>query len=180
MGFLSKAPLECFQEIIYMSADSTFTIDNKKYTGIAYMEKTFGTNFPTKWIWLQSNHSKNNSSISFSVGIVPVLFLKKKGFLCVLEFNNTEYRFGSFNLSKVKIEVIENQTIITIRRKQDVILIKPKQATTVKLVGPSKNGKMNLDVFESIKAEAVLTFTRKGKILLEDTYTNVGLELMYK
>lgn len=181
MGYLSKAPLECFQEIVYLDGKGTFTIDGTSYRGKAYMEKTYGTNFPKNWIWLQSNHSKHGSKLTFSVGLVPVLFFHVKGFFLIYHHNQQEYRFGSYNLSHITInQVSHDTTTYTIRKRRTKIVITATTHKPVKLIGPSKNGKMNLDVYESLTATATMKVYRKNELIFEDEYTNVGLELMYQ
>jgi hypothetical protein len=180
MGYLQKAPLECFQEVIYLDTKATFTINDTTYHGRGYMEKTYGTNFPKDWIWLQSNHSKNGSKISFSVGLVPVLFFHVKGFFLIYHHQGNEYRYGSYNLSHIKIEHINHsETTYTIRKRKTKIIISAKSHQPVKLVGPSKNGVMNLDVFETLTGTATMKVYNKDELVFEDTYYNVGLELMY-
>lgn len=184
MGFLSKAPLECFQEVVFMKATVEFEVTIKeqmrKYKGLSYMEKTYGTNFPSKWIWFQSNYSQNNSSISFSVGIVPFLLFRVKGFFMVLHFNGVEERFGSFNLSKIKVEEISSTSskLIISKRKLRIELI-VDSLNTIPLVGPRKGGIMDLEVIESINSSGYIKIYKKGKLIFEDSYINSGLELMF-
>lgn len=180
MGILSHAPLECFQEVLFLNAAATFTVNNEKYSGRSYMEKTYGTNFPSKWIWLQSNHSVNGSAISFSVGHVPVLWFHIKGFFLIVQTTDKEYRFGSYNLSRIIVEESdETSTILTIKRGWTKVEITASLDEPVTLVGPRKNGIMDLDVHESITSSATIKVFKRGKLEFEDTYENVGLELMY-
>ena len=180
MGYLENAPLECFQEIIYLDAKATFTIDGTSYHGKAYMEKTYGTNFPNKWIWLQSNHSKQGSKLTFSVGMVPVLFFRVKGFFLIYHHNGKDHRFGSYNLAKITInQVSHNETTFTIKHRKTRIVITATTHKPVRLVGPRKNGTMDLDVFESLTATATMQVFHKQELVFEDQYTNVGLELMF-
>lgn len=180
MGMLHKAPLECFQEIVFMDADATFTINGKVYEGKSYMEKTYGTNFPSKWVWLQSNHSSNQSNISFSVGDVPFIGLRLKGFLLVIHHNKKEYRFGTFNFSSIKVQPMsENEITITVKRGRYKAILTGVSIAPVKLVGPRSKGRMDLDVFETIEGTATLLLTKGKKQILNDHYTNVGLEIMY-
>lgn len=180
MGYMQKAPLECFQEVLYLDSNATFTLGDKTYQGHAYMEKTYGTNFPKQWIWLQSNHSKQGSKLTFSVGLVPVLFFHVKGFFLIYHHNGKEHRFGSYNLSHIKINEIDHaSTTFTIHKRKTRIVITASSHQPVKLVGPSKNGKMNLDVFETLTGTATMKVYQKDELVFEDSYHNVGLELMY-
>ncbi|QMS84308.1 hypothetical protein [Candidatus Xianfuyuplasma coldseepsis] len=180
MGYLSNAPLECFQEVLFMTSDVTFTLNNSPHKGTSYMEKTYGTNFPSQWIWLQSNHSKNGSLISFSVGKVPVLFFEVKGFFLILNINGKEQRYGSYNFSKIKIDAVsDTHTTFSIRKGTTTIIITAKTNHPVELVGPRKNGTMDLAVHESLNATATIKVFNHNDIIFEDEYEHVGLELMY-
>jgi len=179
MGFLSKAPLECFQEVLYLESDVIYTMNGKKCNAIGYMEKTYGTNFPSKWIWLQSNHSEEKSKVSFSVGLVPVLFFKVKGFFLILNYQGKEERFGSFNLSRIKVKKIDDKYSLTIKKGSTRVNIIAKSNTHTTLIGPRKKGIMDLEVFESLDSTASIKVFKKGKLVFEDNYSHVGLELMY-
>ena len=155
------------------------TLNNQAISGSGYMEKTYGTNFPNRWIWLQSNHSENGSTITFSVGMVPVLFFRIKGFLLIYHYNGEEVRLGSFNLSTLKImESTDTSTKFIVKKGYHLVIIEATTVHPVKLLGPRKNGIMDLPVYESIEATAHIKAFYKGALVLEDTYTHVGLDLM--
>ena len=58
MSYMAKFPLECFQEVNIIDGQYSgeLIIDNetKSISGKTYMEKTYGSKFPEKWIWIQS------------------------------------------------------------------------------------------------------------------------------
>lgn len=63
MSYLYLAPLQCFQEINVLDGTYTGTItidEQQKISGSYYIEKTYGTQFPNKWIWLQANQFDQN------------------------------------------------------------------------------------------------------------------------
>lgn len=179
MGYLSKAPLECFQEVIHLESHTSgsVTYQNIEYVvdGKGYMEKTYGTNFPSNWVWIQSNNNIDNSIISFSVGKVPVLFFNFKGFFILLKIDKKLYRFSTYNFSRINVKT--NQIII--KRGRYKIILKPESTHTTKLLGPKKKGDMSLDVFESITSLLNISFTKGSKTIYEGEFSNVGLELMY-
>ena len=129
---------------------------------------------------LQSNYGLNGSRISFSVGRIPVLFFRVKGFFLIVNHSGIEQRFSSYNLSRVKVKKIdENTNIITVRKGITKIEIVVTSEETVKLIGPRKYGLMNLDVFESITSKAGISIFRGKYVIFNDVYENVGVELMY-
>ncbi|AIO18015.1 hypothetical protein KQ51_00111 [Candidatus Izimaplasma bacterium HR1] len=174
MGYLSKVPLECFQEVIYLNGKGKGTINKDNVEGTIYIEKTYGSKFPVQWVWLQSNHSKK-SSMTFSVGKIPFFGIKAKGFLAILKTPEKLYRFYTGNLSTVK--VLKDKIIV--RRGLLKLVLLPMQNETIKLVGPSQKALMNLDVFESLTSTLKLELYRGNKLIFKDSYTNVGYENMW-
>jgi len=184
MGFLQNAPLECFQEVIFMEARSTFKIVYPKRTfsgvGKSYMEKTYGRNFPKKWVWLQSNYGQKGSKLSFSVGLIPVLFFRVKGFFLILNYEGKEERLTSYNLSRVKVRILdEYSSMLIIKKGKTKVEIVFTSEDAVKLIGPRKHGLMSLDVFESITSKAGINVFKNSQLIYNDVYENVGVELMY-
>jgi len=174
MGYLSNAPLDCFQEVILLDGYAKGTINTKKVKGVIYIEKTYGNKFPKRWIWLQSNHSVNNSKISFSVGYIPFLSFTVKGWLLVVNYNLEKINFHS--LAGVSLKFIKAGFIV--KSQHYKVIVHYKNSKMIKLVGPSKKAKMELDVFESLTATASIQIFKDGKLVFEDDYTNVGLENM--
>ena len=101
MSFMSKFPLECFQEVNVI--DGTFKGEitlkgvTEKVSGKAYLEKTYGNKFPETWIWIQSNHFDKDVSLTFAYGKIPLLKWKVKGFFTIIRIQGKEYRFASYN-----------------------------------------------------------------------------------
>lgn len=184
MSFLVHFPLECFQDVIYMDALFQGEIKSKdivvQTSGKAYMEKTYGNRFPKKWMWLQCNHFDEDVSFSFAHGIIPVLKFSKKGFFSILRYKGNELRFASYNLSRLKVTNKSNSKLeFIIRKGRYRLSVSADIIDNVLLVGPSDNGLMNLDVFESINSKMKLKLT-KGKTVIFDTIgSDVGLENMF-
>lgn len=179
MGYLKHAPLECFQEVIFLQSNMSgyinFNGTKEEINGTAYMEKTYGDNFPKRWIWLQSNHNEDGNSISFSIGKIPVLFFTIKGFFILLKINGVLHRFSTYNLSRISIK----NGIIKIVRGTYKIILTPDSINPTTLVGPKKNGLMTLDVFESLGSNLKIEFYKGNKEIYKGSFTNVGSELMY-
>lgn len=181
MGVFSKLPLECFQEVIFTTGKALgiFEDDHLKTSINAdtYMEKTYGHKFPSKWLWLQSQHGKaNHSDITLALGKVPIKGKEINGFFCLLNTPEASYKFATYNMSKIIYESYKDDITITMVKPFYKLIIKTKMADTIKLLGPANNGKMIRDVFESLNSEAeVILYHRKEKIF-ETTFENVGLE----
>ena len=182
MGYMSNFPLECFQEVIFMKGDAEVLIKTKdetiSFTGNAYMEKTYGTNFPQRWIWIQSNYSEN-TLLSFSVGKVPLFIFRKLGFFLIFQHNNKEYRYSTYNFSKIDIKQDDKKATLTITKKKDKVVLEATTNHPVKLIGPRKNGKMDLPVYETINGKLHMKFYQDDKLIFEDKFKNTGVELMF-
>lgn len=174
MGYLKNSPLDCYQEVIYLDGIATGSLNSNPVTGKMYIEKTYGNKFPVRWIWLQSNHSQKKSNISFSIGYIPVLFFKVKGYLAILKTSDGLFKFHSLAGSFLTIK----KNTLMIRNWNKKLVITYQQDKTIKLVGPSKKAKMDLDVFESLTSTATVKLYINHKLVFEDKYSNVGLEVM--
>ena len=175
MAYLKNAPLQCFQEVIYLEGKAEGLLNNVQTKGDIYIEKTYGNAFPSRWVWIQSSHSKKGNAISFSVGKIPVLFFKVNGFFCLLKVKGNLFRFSSPNFSRIKVK--ENK--ISIRKGKYKLQLFPEQNHPVKLVGPIKHGLMKSTVLESINSTMIIKLYHKNKLILEDEFINVGYEMMY-
>lgn len=181
MSVLGKLPLECFQEVIFTSgkAFGIYQENGLKSTinAKAYMEKTYGHNFPTKWLWLQSQEcDAGQSDITLSYGKIPVANKKVNGFFCLLTTPKKSYRFASYNLSRIIYESYKDELTITIVKPFYKLVINTQIKNAIKLIGPVENGKMTQDVFESLTSEATVTLYHKKEIIFETVFYNCGLE----
>lgn len=184
MSYLSSFPLECYQEVVVIdcSFEGEIVVDDLPVhiTGKSYLEKTYGTKFPKKRIWIQGNHFNKDVSLSFSYGIVPFLKRKIKRFITIINYNDKEYRFASYNLSRVKIiNQTKSQVEILIKKRRYRLIINVMLIEPIKLIGPGDEGYMNLEVFESVNSLATLTFYKGRKIIFDTMGRSVGFENMY-
>jgi len=184
MSYLKLFPLVCFQEVNIIDGKYKGSIQIKdvidKSIGNIYMEKTYGYKFPKKWIWIQGNHFNSNLKLSFSVGYIPLLGKYRKGFFAVLHSEGKEYRFGSFNLSRIKINKKTDEKVeIIIRKGRYKLLIEATTKNPIILVGPVDGGEMILEVFESINSNVVVKLYKKSKLICSGTDNLAGFEYMY-
>ena len=184
MGFLKNFPLPCFQDVIFLDAIfiGEAVIDGKiqQINGKAYMEKTYGNKFPEKWIWVQSNHSLKKASFTLALGIIPVLFLKIKGFFCILNYDGIEYKFAIYNRARIKVTKISiNSISITIKKGKYRINLIVDSVNPLELLGPALNGEMNLKVLESVASKMTLKFYKGNHLILDDQTGFVGFENMF-
>ncbi len=183
MGFLRKFPLQCHQDVIFINGEGEATFQREdmslKVRGKVYMETTYGKSFPRRWLWLQANAFKaSNASLSVAGGSVPFLCFQPFAFFVLLTHKNKTYRFATYNASTLKISQEHGTMKVTVRkgRLRLELFVSPSQATT--LLGPSDDGKMDREVYETLDAKVALTLKKGSTILLEDKAEHAGLEWM--
>lgn len=185
MGPFSYIPfMECNHAIISMENtvngcininDETIQFNNNK----GYIEKDWGCSFPKSYIWCQGNNfRKANASFMISIADIPFKLLTFKGVICVLLIDNEEFKFTTYNNTKLlKFEVKENMLNITLKRNSYTLNVKSKCNKGLKLAAPVK-GKMSKDIFESISASFTVTLKKDEEIIFSDTSNMCGLEIV--
>lgn len=67
-----------------------------------YLEKDWGHSFPEKYIWAQANHfPKKQTNLMLSVATISLFKLSFIGHLCHLHLDGKDYRFATYNGSKI-------------------------------------------------------------------------------
>lgn len=185
MGPFEYLPLECYHEVVFMRSVVKGHIEangiNQKFLGIGYMEKDMGSKFPNKWLWLQCNtFDKKNVSFMASIAEVPLKIKKIQGFFVNLQINNNEYRFSTYNISKVKYIKKKDYNIeILITKRRYKLLLNITQKDFVTLVAPVNGGKMEKEIKESINSEIIVTLFKDNKLIFKDNGKHVGCECLY-
>jgi tocopherol cyclase len=187
MGPFSYLPfMECNHAIISMNNTTNGHIKIKNDTiqfnnDNGYIEKDWGCSFPKSYVWCQGNHfQKSKASFMFSIAEIPFKIFNFQGFICVLQINNEEFRFTTYNNAKIaECDIKENSFNITFKRGLYSLNIKSNYNKGLKLAAPIK-GKMERNIFESICASATITLKKEKKIIFSDTSNRCGLEVVKK
>lgn len=185
MGPFSYIPfMECNHAILSMQnrANGSISVNNNKIdfkNDIGYIEKDWGCSFPKTYIWCQGNNFLNpNVSFMLSIANIPFKIFKFRGIICVLIIDDKEYRFATYNNTKlVEYDVNENSLNITLIKGEYCLNIKSKYDKGHKLAAPVK-GKMEKDILESITANITVTLKREDDIIFSGTSMNCGLEIV--
>lgn len=186
MGPFSYIPfMECNHAILSMqnTANGLININGEKIcfdNNKGYIEKDWGYSFPKSYIWCQGNNfQRSNASFMISIADVPFKLFTFRGIICVLLVGNKEFKFTTYNNTKlIKYEINKNFLNITLRRNKYLLNIKSKYNAGLRLSAPVK-GKMEKDIFESISALVTVTLKKGEKIIFSDTSTLCGLEIVY-
>ena len=147
--------------------------------GIGYIEKDYGCSFPSKYIWIQGNNFDNrNISFMCSIADIPLLFFNFSGLICSLIIDGFEYRFATYNNSKIIKYDVNDEKIDIILKKSDYLLhIESKHYDGLKLVAPV-NGGMNKDIKESISANIKIELKKNNIVVFSGNSYNCGLEFV--
>lgn len=187
MGPFSYIPfMECNHAILSMrnKIQGVININNHKINfnhknSMGYIEKDWGISFPKSYIWCQGNNfKKSDASFMLSIADIPFKFLHFKGVICVLILDNREFKFTTYNHTKIIKYNIDRGTVnITLKKGNYSLNIKSKNNEGLNLIAPVK-GKMEKNILESITASITVTLKRKDDIIFSDTSSNCGLEIV--
>lgn len=185
MGPFSYVPfMECNHAILSMqnNTNGSIEINNSVLNfedDMGYIEKDWGCSFPKTYIWCQGNNfQKADASFMLSIANVPFKMFNFRGMICVLLIDNKEYKFTTYNNSKIiEYEVNDDSLNITLKRGEYSFNIKSEFKVGQKLSAPVK-GKMEKDIFESINSTITVTLKQGDNIIFSDTSINCGLEIV--
>ncbi len=185
MGPFSYIPyMECNHAILSMenSISGYININNKKINfnkNNGYIEKDWGYSFPKSYIWCQGNNfQKSNASFMLSIADIPLKFVDFRGVICALIIGNQEFKFTTYNHTKLtQYDVTTNSLDIILKKANYCLNIKSTYNEGLKLSAPVK-GKMEKDILESICSAITLTLKKDNTIIFSDTSLNCGLEVV--
>jgi len=189
MGPFSFVPfMQCYHGILSMdhSIEGKLTFENETVdftNGRGYMEKDWGRSFPSGYIWMQSNHfSKSGISMKASVAKIPWMGTSFVGFIAGVWLENKLIEFTTYNFTKLRKSFADQDKVELVmeNRKHKLEIYAKRQAAT-ELASPI-SGFMDGRIEESMTAilEVKLTDKKNGKVLLQDSGRNAGLEVAGK
>lgn len=185
MGIFSYIPfMECNHAIISMNnkINGIININDeiiKCDKGIGYIEKDFGISFPKSYIWCQGNNFKNKgASFMLSIADIPFFLFNFRGIICSLIIDDKEYRFATYNGTRLLKCNIENNFVnITLKKRNYFLEITANYDSNFNLIAPIK-GEMKKNILESVSAIITIKLRKNNKIIFSDTSYNCGLEIV--
>lgn len=184
MGWYSFVPfMECYHGVVSMDHRITGKLDvyGKKVDftgGKGYIEKDWGRSFPRSWIWMQTNHFREDRRISLmaSVACIPWVGSHFTGYIVGFLLEDRLYRFATYTGAKMEIVLGEHQVNLVFKDKKHRLEITAHQGNTGALVSPI-SGNMTGKVNESMQATIDVLLYTDGEIVFEGTGRNAGLEV---
>lgn len=184
MGFFAYIPkMECNHGVLSMdhSVQGQLRFKNQQLNfnnDRGYIEKDWGTSFPEKYIWVQGNHFPNKGdSFMCSVAKIPFMGLKFDGLIANLHHRGTEYRFATYNNSKVeKLKLNEDGISLIVTKSKLKLTVKAKFTVVGSLKAP-KRGEMSHTIKEGLGGNLTLKLEEKEETILEMTSPYAGIEV---
>jgi hypothetical protein len=186
MGFYAYFPfLECYHGIVSMGHTLKGSLILDKETidfslGKGYIEKDWGTSFPKKYVWFQSNNfNGSDASIMCSIAHIPFVGTSFQGFICNLSLSGQEYRFASYNHSKIlNLNYNRNTLAVTLVNSNFMLEANAKMYEGGILKAP-KNGIMNNTIKEGLSGIVDIKLTKKtGEILFKGVGNSCGIDVV--
>ncbi len=180
--------MQCLHGILSFDHDITgsLLIDNEEIEftgGRGYIEKDWGKEFPSAWIWMQSNHfSQQGISFTSSIATIPWMGSSFPGFLIGLLYDNKIYRFTTYTRAKVSNpEVSDKKVKFTVSDKKHILEVTAIRSGGGSLRSPIQ-GLMTGRIMESLESQIQLRFFRhRGntrELIFEDEGQKAGLEVV--
>ena len=189
MGWYAFMPkMECYHGILsfnhHIGGYVEINGDKKDFDGgKGYIEKDWGTSMPSSWIWMQTNHFKEDE-ISLSGSIAKVPWFKKyfTGYIFGLLYYGKIYQFTKYNGTKLcKLEFNKDTIKVKLENKKNILEIYAERTEGVDLPAPSF-GEMTFRVNESLNSRVSVNFYTKNngkeRLIFSGTGKNAGLEFV--
>jgi tocopherol cyclase len=189
MGYYAYVPLmECYHGIVSMShrVSGKLEIGNESLPFIAgrgYLEKDWGRSFPSEYAWIQSNHfGEDDVSLMCSLATIPFLGASFQGFICNVTHKNEEYRFATYNASRLELlSFTEEKIALKLSNKDYTMELEARMAVWAPLKAP-QNGAMSLIIKEGLSGVVTIRLysSRTGEAILTTESELCGIELVKK
>ncbi len=181
MGWYAFVPfMECYHGVVSMRHTLSGWLDfggkTTDFTGGAgYIEKDWGTSFPSTWIWAQSNNfSDREASFMLSVAKIPWLGNYFTGHLCFLWIAGKLYRLMTYTGSKIeKISLDSDSMNCIISDKQHRIKITARNSAGGELKAPV-SGKMDRVIKESLDADIHIVLENSDRDVIFEGHGRAG------
>ncbi|MHB1154286.1 MAG: tocopherol cyclase family protein [Eubacteriales bacterium] len=179
MGPFRYFPMECRHSIIsmYHKLIGNIKINNEliDFTGgVGYIEKDSGRSFPKSYTWVQCNDFPVKASVMAAVSDIPFYGILFKGCICVIWFDNIEYRMATYLGVKILVSK-ENQLILL--QGNLLLQIDITGQKGQKLFAP-ENGLMTRIIHESASTKARFRFHKDNKLIFDFVSNNCSYEFV--
>jgi hypothetical protein len=176
--------MECFHGIVSFShqLEGALRVEGETQSfrgGKGYIEKDWGRNFPSGYIWLHSNHLKNNQDASLiaSAAIIPWLGKPFRGFILGLHHSGQLHSWTTYNGSQEeKLTIDDSHIAWRVAGPAGELELKAERKRGGLLHAPLREA-MHQRVEETLDGVIEVRHTKNNQVLLESTATTCGMEV---
>lgn len=126
--------------------------------GYGYIEKDWGRSFPKAYTWLHFKEKESFNSVMLSIANIPFMGKSFKGHIAVVYENGIQYRFATYNFSRIKQN---SDNGIILKKGKYLLKVFILDSTGQPLKAP-KAGEMTRIIFERAACNMDIEFY-KGK-----------------
>jgi hypothetical protein len=187
MGPYAFVPfMECYHATLSFDHDIRGRIEingsDADFTGgKGYIEKDWGVSMPSSWIWMQTNHFREEGiSLFGSIAKIPWLGSYFTGFIFGFFYKKHIYRFATYTGAIIeKLEVSKERIEITVKDKKHTLGIFADRTAGIDLPAPQL-GEMTSRVNESLRSNITVGFYMEkpggNEMIFSGAGRNAGLE----
>lgn len=184
MGWFAWVPfMECYHGVVSFDHVTEGSINHNGdkidfSAGRGYIEKDWGKQFPSAWIWGQSNHfEKSGVSLMMSVAVVPWLFSSFGGFVIGLWMDGSLHRFATYNGSRIEsLQIADREIELIVSNRTHRLRISAERMEGGLLQAPTLI-EMDRRIIETINATLEVRLEKKtGEHLFHGIGRHAGLE----
>jgi hypothetical protein len=185
MGWYAWVPfMECYHGVVSMdhTVRGTLHIDGATVNftgGRGYIEKDWGQNFPSAYIWQQTNHFETpGTSLSASVALIPFMGRTFPGFLVGFWHNGQLHRLTTYTGAVIEsLRVSDDHVDWTVRGRTHRISMRSERKSGGLLKAPIRT-EMHKRVDETMQSRVHVRFaTLDGRVIFEGEGRNAALEV---
>ncbi|MDE5977373.1 MAG: hypothetical protein K2G70_02750 [Turicibacter sp.] len=149
--------------------------------GRYYIEKNWGRNFPTSWVWVQSNNFEDSrASVTCSIEMMPFPIVTEfRKFSIGVTIDQKFYSFTTMNKSKLNLTTSNHDIILCATHHHLQLLLKTKSKIEDFVECPrQKNGHIKPSLEETLKGvvEMTLINTQDNQLLYHGIGRACGIE----
>ncbi|MCB2210247.1 tocopherol cyclase family protein [bacterium] len=184
MGWFAWVPfMECYHGVVSLdhAISGGLVVDGDPVdfsSGRGFIEKDWGRQFPSAWIWGQSNHfGRAGTSLMLSVAVIPWLGGAFGGFIIGWMLDGKLHRFATYARSRIESLAVKDALVrLVVRNAKHRLRIEAMRASGGLLQAPTEVA-MDRRIMETLDARFAISFEDLGgKTLFEGEGRFAGLE----
>ncbi len=183
MGPYAFAPfMECYHGVLSMNhtVSGSLVLNGRPVDftgGKGYVEKDWGSSFPSAWIWMQTNHFDEEASLSASIAKIPWRGSFFTGFIIGLWHGRRLHRFATYTGARItELSTRGERVSVSLEKGKHRLELSAEKAGGGELRSPVM-GEMKGKLSESLSSRVAVSFFERRELLFRGEGRNAGLEV---